>query len=382
MNSIVNINSFRAGTFRQMNDYKAFIPATINHGWKWNDTEINTLLEKASSELGSLSAFSDLIPNIDIYIAMHIKTEANKSNKIEGTKTSIEEDLMPIEDVSPEKRDDYQEVHNYIIALNYGIERIVDNDFPLCNRLICEIHRHLLQGVRGKHKTPGEFRKSQNWIGGSKPSDAVYVPPSVIDLPELLSDFEKFINNDNLNVPYLIKVAILHYQFETIHPFLDGNGRIGRLVIPLFLLSKGLLSKPCFYISDYFESHRAEYYDALNRVRTHDDLSSWIKFFLNAVIATAQAAKNKFHAVTEYVREVEDRALALGGRPDNILKVVRAFYDNPVLSVNNIVKITGIKKGTVENTINRLYDAKIIGEVTGYSRNRMYILYDYLKLYA
>ena len=382
MNSIVNINAFNSGTYRQQDGYKAFIPSTINHGWEWSDSEINTLLEKASSELGSLSAFSDLIPNIDIYIEMHIKTEANKSNKIEGTKTSIEEDLMPIEDVSPEKRDDYQEVQNYIVALNYGISRIVNDDFPLCNRLICEIHYHLLQGVRGKHKTPGEFRKSQNWLGGSKPSDAVFVPPSIVDLPDLLSDFEKFINNEDVHVPNLIKAAIIHYQFETIHPFLDGNGRIGRLVIPLFFLSKGLLSKPCFYISDFFESHRIEYYSALNRVRTHNDLSGWVKFFLKAVIYTAQSAKKKFQLVTEYVREVETKALTLGGRPDNVLKVVRAFYDNPVLSANQISHITGIKKGTVENTINRLFDAGIIGEVTGYSRNRMFILYDYLKLYV
>lgn len=143
---------------------------------------------------------------------MHIKTEAHKSNKIEGTKTSIEEDLMQVEDISPEKRDDYQEVHNYINALNFGISRILQDDFPLCNRLMCEIHKLLLEGVRGRYKTPGKFRKSQNWIGGSKPSDAAYVPPSIVDLPDLLSDFEKFINNDECNVPHLIKIAVLHYQ--------------------------------------------------------------------------------------------------------------------------------------------------------------------------
>ena len=381
MSTTININSFKSGTYRLQDDYKTFVPASINHGWRWADPEISTLLEKASGELGSLNTFSNLIPNIDIYIAMHIRTEANKSNKIEGTKTSIEEDLMPVEDVSPEKRDDHREVSNYITALDYGIGRIVNDGFPLCNRLICEIHYHLMQGVRGKYKTPGEFRKSQNWIGGSKPSDAIYVPPSILDLPELLSDFEKFINDDSLNVPNVIKAAIIHYQFETIHPFLDGNGRMGRLIIPLYFLNKGMLSKPCFYISDYFERHRSEYYTALNQVRTNNDLSGWIKFFLNAVIATAQAAKHKFQSVTDYVREVETNALTLGGRPDNILKVLRAFYDSPVLNTNQIVELTGVKKGTVENTINRLYEAGIIKEITGYSRNRMYLLYDYLNLY-
>ena len=248
---IMNVNKFKSGSYRNQDDYKTFKPTCINHPWRWSDPEINTLLEKASSELGSLNAFSDLIPNIDIYISMHIRTEANKSNKIEGTKTTVEEDLLPVEDISPEKRDDYQEVQNYINAMHTGIKRIIVDNFPLCNRLIRELHEILLQGVRGEHKTPGEFRKSQNWIGGTRPSNAVYVPPSIIDMPDLMSDFEKFINNDECNVPNLIKIAILHYQFETIHPFLDGNGRIGRLIIPLYLLDKKLLSKPCFYISDF-----------------------------------------------------------------------------------------------------------------------------------
>lgn len=380
----MNINSFSSGTKRLQNDYYTFVPALINHSWKWSDSELNVLLERASCELGSLNAFSDLIPNVDIYIEMHIKTEANKSNKIEGTKTSIEEDLMPVEDISPEKRDDYQEVHNYIDALNYGIHRILQDDFPLCNRLICEIHHLLLKGVRGKHKTPGEFRKSQNWIGGSKPSDAAYVPPSIIDLPELLSDFERFMNNDNCNVPHLIKIAILHYQFETIHPFLDGNGRIGRLIIPLYLLSKGILSKPCFYISDYFESHRTEYYDSLNRVRTNDDLIGWVKFFLQAVINTALGAKDKFKKVTAYVHNLETQAVSLGGRSDNTLKVVRAFYDNPILNSKQISKLTGLSQPTTDSIIKRLCgkDTPILYELTGYSRNRVFVLWDYLKIFV
>ena len=378
----MNINTFSSGSKRSQNDYFTFLPTSINHSWKWEDPELNVLLEQASSELGSLNAFSDLIPNVDIYIEMHIKTEANKSNKIEGTKTSIEEDLMLVEDISPEKRDDYHEVHNYIQALNYGISRILQDDFPLCNRLICEIHALLLQGVRGKHKTPGEFRKSQNWIGGSKPSDAIYVPPSIVDLPDLMSDFEKFINNDDCHVPHLIKIAILHYQFETIHPFLDGNGRIGRLIIPLYLLSKGLLFKPCFYISDYFEQHRTEYYDALNRVRVCNDLLGWVKFFLKAVIATAQRGKEKFKAVTKYVRDLEMKSLSLGGRPDNIRKVLYAFFDNPILNSKQIIELTGLSQGTVDSIVRKLYDNDILEELTGYSRNRIFVLWDYIRIFS
>ncbi len=377
----MKIDSFKSGSYRYMNDYKTFYPTLINHSWRWDDPQLNTLLEQASSELGSLNSFSDLIPNIDIYIEMHIKTEANKSNRIEGTKTSIEEDLMCIEDISPEKRDDYQEVHNYINAINYGISRILQDDFPLCNRLLCEIHALLLSGVRGAHKTPGEFRKSQNWLGGSKPSDAAYVPPCITDLPELLSDFEKFMNNEDIYVPHLIKIALIHYQFETIHPFLDGNGRIGRLIIPLYLLDKNLLSKPCFYISDYFERHRSEYYDALNRVRTHNDLLGWIKFFLKAVISTAKSAKDKFRNVTIYVREVEQSALSIGGRPDNILKVLRTFYDNPILNSKQITALTGLSQATTDNIIRRLLDNGILSELTGYSRNRVFVLFEYLQIF-
>ena len=374
------MNTFRSGVYQDQGDYKSFLPTLVNHSWEWTDAELNILLERASSELGSLNAFSDLIPNIDIYIRMHIKTEANKSNKIEGTKTSIEEDLLPVEDIVPEKRDDQQEVHNYIKALNYGIKRISDDDFPLCNRLICEIHKLLLSGVRGKYKTPGEMRKSQNWIGGSKPSDAVYVPPNIVDLPDLMSDLEKFINVDNWNVPNLIKIAILHYQFETIHPFLDGNGRIGRLIIPLYLLDKNMLSKPCFYISDFFEKHRTEYYDALNRVRLNNDLIGWIKFFLRAVIETAKSAKLKFKRVTIYVKETEEKALKLGGRSENTLKVLRLFYDEPVLYSSTIINKTGISKRTLDSIIKRFYENNILDELTGYSRNRVFVLAEYLKI--
>ncbi len=377
----MDMNTFRSGVYQDQGDYKSFLPTLVNHSWEWTDAELNILLERASSELGSLNAFSDLIPNIDIYIRMHIKTEANKSNKIEGTKTSIEEDLLPVEDIVPEKRDDQQEVHNYIKALNYGIKRISDDDFPLCNRLICEIHKLLLSGVRGKYKTPGEMRKSQNWIGGSKPSDAVYVPPNIVDLPDLMSDLEKFINVDNWNVPNLIKIAILHYQFETIHPFLDGNGRIGRLIIPLYLLDKNMLSKPCFYISDFFEKHRTEYYDALNRVRLNNDLIGWIKFFLRAVIETAKSAKLKFKRVTIYVKETEEKALKLGGRSENTLKVLRLFYDEPVLDSSTIINKTGISKRTLDSIIKRFYENNILGELTGYSRNRVFVLAEYLKIF-
>ena len=227
------------------------------------------------------------------YIKMHVKIEANKSSRIEGTRTTVEEDLLDVTDINPEKRDDWEEVQNYVKATNYGVERI-KNGFPVCNRLIRELHKILMQGVRGEHKTPGEFRTSQNWIGESMPSNAVYVPPPNTEIAESLTDFEKFMNNEEIDTPDLIKIAILHYQFESIHPFLDGNGRIGRLLIPLYIQSKGMLDKSCLYISDYIERNKDTYYDMLTRVRTHNDMIAWIKFFLEAVIETSKTTKEKF----------------------------------------------------------------------------------------
>ena len=378
----MKIEKFKSGVLINQDDYKTFKPAFVNETWEWQDAEINTLLEEASRELGGLNSFSDLIPNIDVYIKMHIKAEANKSSKIEGTKTSIEEDLLQIEDVSPEKRDDYEEVHNYIKALNWGIERIMKDDFPLCNRLICEIHEVLLQGVRGKHKTPGEFRRSQNWIGGTMPSNALYVPPSILDMPELLSDFEKFINNDDIKVPHLIKIALLHYQFETIHPFLDGNGRIGRLIIPLYLLNKGVLDKPCFYISDFFEKNRGAYYEGLDRVRTKNDMSHWIKFFLTASIYTAKTAKSKFKRVVELVNQLNKDVIEIKGRPENTIRVLEAFYDVPILSGKQLQEITGLSQPTVDAAIRGMLEKNILKEITGYNRNRIYSLYSYFEIFA
>lgn len=377
----MRIEGFIAGQYKIQNDFKTFYPTPINTGWEWDDPKIGFLLEQASAELGGLNSFSDLIPNVDVYIKMHIRTEANKSSKIEGTNTSIEEDFMKPEDISPEKRNDHEEVSNYIQALNYGIDRIVNDDFPLCNRLICEIHGELMQGVRGKHKNPGEFRRSQNWIGGTMPSNAVYVPPNIIDMQELLSDFEKFINNDSLNVPHLIKIAIIHYQFESIHPFLDGNGRIGRLLIPLYLLSKKALDKPCFYISDYFENNRDAYYDALHRVRIYNDISHWIKFFLEAVIQTAKAAKLKFKNVVSLVEKYKSEALIMPGRAANNQKILESFFDKPYLTGREVQKFTGLSQPTVDKTISIMLDNNMLFELTGFGRNRIFVLHEYVDIF-
>lgn len=341
---------------------------------------MDKLLSEANRQIGELNAYSLLIPNVDLYIKMHVKIEANKSSRIEGTRTTVEEDLLDVIDINPEKRDDWEEVQNYVKATNYGVERIKDG-FLVCTRLIREIHGILMQGVRGEHKTPEEFRTSQNWIGGSMPSTAVYVPPPHTEIAECLSDFEKFINNEEIDTPDLIKIAILHYQFESIHPFLDGNGRIGRLLIPLYIQSKGMLEKSCLYISDYIERNKNTYYDMLTRVRTHNDMIGWIKFFLEAVIEISKTAKEKFRKVVELTMEMDKVIVNLPVKSDNVKKVIDVLYNEPVINRKKLCDLTEIKEGTVKNIINCLLEKNIIVETTGYSRNQIFTFQKYTELF-
>lgn len=376
----MKLEEYKSGEYIKMNDYKAFIPSKINYNWGWDDTKLDKLLAEANRQIGELNAYSLLIPNVDLYIKMHVKIEANKSSKIEGTRTTVEEDLLDVTDINPEKRDDWEEVQNYVKATNYGVERIKDG-FPVCTRLIRELHKILMQGVRGEHKTPGEFRTSQNWIGGSMPSTAVYVPPPHTEVAECLTDFEKFINNEEIDTPDLIKIAILHYQFESIHPFLDGNGRIGRLLIPLYIQSKGMLDKSCLYISDYIERNKDTYYDMLTRVRTHNDMIAWIKFFLKAVIETSKIAKEKFRSIVELTMEMDKVILDLPIKAENAKKVIDVLYNEPIINRKKLMEITNIRPSTLKDTVNVLLENNVIVETTGYSRNQVFAFQKYIDLF-
>ena len=375
----MKIEDFHSGQYKPQYQYQSFMPAPVNHNWSWESPQINTLLEQSSKALAELNSFSLIVPDIDLFIRMHIIKEANQSSRIEGTQTHIDEVLAKKESIDPEKRDDWQEVQNYIQALNSALDEL--QQLPLSMRLLKQTHAILMSGVRGEHKSPGEFRTSQNWIGGSNLQNAVFIPPHHQDLPELLTDLEKFWHNEQILVPHLIRIAISHYQFETIHPFLDGNGRIGRLLISLYLVSNGLLAKPSLYLSDFLEQHRGAYYDALTQVRTSHDLGHWIKFFLTAVQETATNAKETFQSILQLRQTIEARIVTLGRRAENARKLLLNLYQQPIMSIKQVAELLDITPRAATALVMEFVKMDILVEQTGYTRNREFVFEPYLSLF-
>lgn len=376
----MKFESFQAGELRQRYQYKSFEPVPVNHEWVWEDATINALLEAANRALGELNAFSLIVPDIDLFIEMHVVKEAQTSSRIEGTQTGIGEALMSEEQIQPEKRDDWREVRNYIDAVNIAIAEL--KHLPLSNRLLKQAHEILMHGVRGEHKQPGEFRTSQNWIGGSSLTDAVFIPPHPDGVPDLMSDLEAFWHNEAIVVPHLIRVAISHYQFETVHPFLDGNGRIGRLLIPLYLVSQGVLAKPSLYLSDFFERNRASYYDALMRVRVSNDLIHWVRFFLQGMAETATRGREVFQQVLALRTEAEHAVLGLGKRAVNARQVLNLLYRKPVVSAADIEKALSVSTPTANALIRDFEKLGMLLEITGQQRGRAYAFDRYLRLFV
>ncbi|MFK5986335.1 MAG: Fic family protein [Pseudomonadota bacterium] len=375
----MKIENFNSGKYKQQYQYKSFKPCLVNQPWNWDSPQINTLLEQASKALAELNAFSLIVPDIDLFIRMHIVKEANQSSRIEGTQTHMDEILAKKESIDPEKRDDWQEVQNYIQALNESLEEL--QQLPLSMRLLKQTHATLMSGVRGEHKSPGEFRTSQNWIGGTNLQTAVFIPPHESDLAELLSDLEKFWHNDEIFVPHLIRIAISHYQFETTHPFLDGNGRIGRLLITLYMFSNGLLHKPSLYLSDFLEQHRGDYYDALTTVRKSNDLEHWIKFFLTAVLETATKGKETFQNILQLRQDCEGQIVTLGRRAENARKLLIQLYQQPIMSIKQVSVLLELTPRAGSALVTEFIKLGILVEQTGYKRNKEFVFNKYLKLF-
>jgi cell filamentation protein, protein adenylyltransferase len=375
----MDLHNFKSGKYSKQLEYKSFSPERINHEWIISTPEVNKLLAEANRFVGELNAFSQIIPDVDFFISMHILKEATTSSRIEGTKTNMEEALIKEEDISPEKRDDWAEVQNYIQAINTSIQEL--EKLPISNRLIRNTHRILLSGVRGKHKIPGEFRTSQNWIGATL-KDAVFIPPYHTEVPELMSDLEKFINDEESPVPHLIKIAIIHYQFETIHPFLDGNGRLGRLLITLYLVSNNVLKKPSLYLSDFFERHKSYYYDNLMTVRLTSNLIQWIKFFLVGVIETSKESIQVFKDIIVLKTDIETyRLTKLGSRAEKAQLLLKYLYQIPITDSKQVAQILSISSSTANRLISDMIDLGILREMTGYKRNRKFIFSEYFRIF-
>jgi len=376
----MDISKFKSGEYEQQYEYRSFLPTTINYEWILTDAKTLALLDDATRYLGELNAFSQLIPDVDFFIRMHMVKEATTSSRIEGTQTNMEDALVSEKDIEPEKRDDWQEVQNYIRAMHESIHAL--DTLPLSSRLLKQAHKELMQGVRGKYKQPGEFRTSQNWIGISL-KNAIFVPPHHEHIANLINDLELFMHNQDIYVPHLIRIAILHYQFETIHPFLDGNGRLGRMLITLYLVSFKLLNKPALYLSDFFERNKGDYYDHLTMVRDNNHLLEWIHFFLIGVQETAEKSIEVFKQIIELRDRLNTNVMPLfhTRKQKNAQALLEQLYKAPVVSIQQVSELLDIQNNTASALVNDFVAHNILREITGNKRNRIYLFNDYVYIF-
>jgi Fic family protein len=376
----ISLENYQAGEYRKSYQYQYFMPSLINNHWQWLNPDINHLLENAAVKLGELNSFARLVPNIDLFIQLHVTKEAVVSSRIEGTQTNIDEALLPEEEIKPERRNDWKEVNNYISALTSAIEEL--KHLPISSRLLKQTHTILLDSVRGEHKMPGEFRISQNWIGGASLADATFIPPHQEHVEALMSDLEKFLHNDNIKLPDLIRIAIAHYQFETIHPFLDGNGRIGRLLITLFLVSSGKLDQPLLYPSVFFEKNKQLYYDNLTLVRQKNDMQQWIKYFLVGIEQTATEAISTLANILKLKADIEQRLQhQFGRRSANAYKLLQHLFKHPAITVDKAASVCGTNYRPANELVMQMCANSILREITGQSRNRLFVFEPYLRIF-
>ena len=359
-------------------EYKAFVPALLPHEIKL-DHVLNGLLSKADQALGRLDGIAEILPDVDFFILMYMRKEATLSSQVEGTQATFSDLLKAeakIEDMEIHK--DVDEIVNYINAMNYGLKRL--ETLPLSLRLIKEIHKTLLHGVRGEWKTPGEFRISQNWVGGATIETANFIPPPAHELSALLGNLEKFLH-DSSTLPILIKTGVIHSQFENIHPFLDGNGRIGRLLTTFYLCQQKVLQRPLLYLSEYFKQHRQIYYDRLNAVHEKDEIEGWLKFFLEGVAITSNKAVETARKILQLKNTDHQKIMKVSRSAGKGVALLNRLYKMPLVRVKDVEKITGLKNPNALELVSKFVKQGILEEITGQKRNRVFIYQSYVKLF-
>jgi Fic family protein len=359
---------------------RAFIPRPLPPEPPLELSTFYPLLDRANQALGRLDGLSTVLPDPELFLYLYVRKEAVLSSQIEGTQSSLSDLLLFENEAAPGvPMDDVREVSNYVAAMQHGLERLRDG-FPLSLRLIREIHEILLRNGRGADRTPGEFRRSQNWIGGTRPGNAIYVPPPPERLMECLDSFEKFLHDESQTLPLLVQLGLVHVQFETIHPFLDGNGRLGRLLITLLLCARGALREPLLYLSLYFKTHRSYYYDLLQRVRTEGVWEEWLAFFLEGTESTAKQAAD---TAVELIRlfEADRKRIQSIGRPAlSALRVHEYMQKKPLINIGLASRILNLSVPTVSGALARLEGLGIVRETTGRERDRIFAYSRYLDI--
>ena len=393
----MDLKDYQAGQKEPQYEHASFLPKPICHEWVISDPQVSHRNSQADRALGELNAYAQLIPNVDFFISVYRAKEVAESSRIEGTQTNTEDVFKEAEDINPEARDDWAEVQNYVQATTHALARL--ETLPLSSRLLCETHRILMQGVRGEKKRPGEFRTSQNWIGGRDLKTAAFIPPNHNHIGRLMGDMENFLHDEKILLPPLIKIAIAHYQFETIHPFLDGNGRIGRFMISLYLASKKLLTKPLLakplltkpllikpvlYLSAYFERNKTAYIDHLIAVREGNHMREWLLFFLDGVRESAQESVTVFKNIVHLKGQIESEILPQFGtrRQKNAQALMRFLYGKPVVSVGQVEQKLKISTTAASTLIKDFVDHELLFEITGQRRNRLFLFRPYTRLFG
>lgn len=362
-------------------EVRAFIPAPLppQPDIEWTPM-LRRHFEKAHLALGRLDSISSLLPDTDIFLYMYVRKEAVLSSMIEGTQSSLSDLLLYELEAQPGvPLDDVEEVSNYVAALDHGLRRLQEG-FPISVRLLKEIHAILLSGGRGSGKQPGELRQSQNWIGGTRPGNATFVPPPASELANVLSELEKFIHDEGQQTPAVLKAALAHVQFETIHPFLDGNGRLGRLLITLMLVSENVLQQPLLYLSLYFKTHRQQYYDLLDQVRLTGDWEAWLEYFAEA---TEQTANNAVQTAKQLIGQTKLDRLSIqsqGRFSGSMSQIHDALLRRPIASSAWLKKTTGLAPATIQSALQNLEKLQILQELTGKQRDRIYAYSDYIAI--